>query len=104
MANEKHEAAHGTPKKAISPDFQQTLKDLDAACNGVAVLVQQQRDKIKEGMSAGDVAVVKANLDQAVIRLNGLAADPNEPNPPSPVPPSPTPAPTPEPAPTPPTP
>lgn len=70
------------PRKAIPPELQQTLADLDQATNETATTVQGLRNQIKAQMTPAEVQQVQTGLDGVVQRLRGLAQDPDNPVPP----------------------
>jgi len=86
----------GASLMAASDDMKADLGKIDAATNNIAADIQRLKDKISSSMSPADVADVKSALARTVTRLEGLAADPSNPDP------TPEPQPQPEPEPEPP--
>lgn len=76
-------------------DLKAGIAQINEATNNIASDIQRLKDKISSSMSAADVADVQGELTGAVSRLQGLAADPDNPDPAA----TPTPVPEPEPEP-----
>lgn len=69
---------------AISQQLADVLVALDTATNDIGARIDALTAKIGTGMSQADVDSVVSSLQNEVTRLNGLAADPNNPVPPNP--------------------
>lgn len=80
----------GEQLMSAADDLKAGIAKIDSATNNIAADIQRLKDKITSSMSPADVADVKAQLDAAVSRLEGIAADPDNPDPaasaPEPVP------------------
>lgn len=71
---------------AIPQNLQDALKAIDADTNALAAVVTDLRAKINTSMSQTDVDAVTATLGDIATLLTGIAADPNQPVPPTPPP------------------
>ena len=60
------------------------MKEVDDETTAVGVEVARLRDLVSTSMTAEDVATVTNGLDAIETRLKGIAADPNNPVPPTP--------------------
>jgi len=72
------------PVKAVPPEFIEGLAEINAATNEVAAAMEAEREKTKTAMTPQEVADHKAALTSLANRLRGIAADPNNPVPPTP--------------------
>jgi len=71
---------------AVPQELTDALNKIDADTDALAAVVKGLRDKITTTMTQADVDAVKTKLDQVATRLEGIAADPNQPVPPGPAP------------------
>lgn len=85
--------AQGEQLMAAADDMKAVLTRIDTATNTVAAELKDLTDKVATSMSPADVADVQSRLAAAATKLEGVAADPNDPVP------APEPVPVPEPAP-----
>lgn len=69
---------------AISKELQDAIAAIDAATNNVAARITDLSGQITTGMSQADVDAVVAQLNTEATKLNTIAADPNNPVPPTP--------------------
>lgn len=69
---------------AIPQAMTDALNKIDADTNALAAVVTDLRSKIGVGMSQADVDAVDAKLAEVATRLEGIAADPQNPVPPGP--------------------
>lgn len=68
---------------AISKELQDAMAAIDDATNTVAARISDLSGQITTGMSQADVDAVVAQLNAEATKLNTIAADPNQPVPPS---------------------
>ena len=68
---------------AISKELQDAMAAIDDATNAVATRITDLSGQISTGMSQADVDAVVAQLNTEATKLNTIAADPNQPVPPS---------------------
>jgi hypothetical protein len=73
-------------RMAVPQQLIDALKKIDDDTTALAGVVKGLRDQITTGMTQADVDAIKASLDQVATRLEGIAADPNNPIPPTPLP------------------
>lgn len=71
---------------AVPQALTDALDKVNTATNKLAGVVRDLRDRVKTGMTQADVDAVQGRLDQVAASLDGIAADPNNPVPPTPVP------------------
>ena len=64
-----------------SAELKAALKKIDQATDNIAADIVRLKDKIVPGMTEADVAEVQALADALVTKLEGLAADPDNPDP-----------------------
>jgi hypothetical protein len=69
---------------AIPQALTDALNKLNTETNEISEYVKGLKDKISTSMTAEEVASVTAGLDAVSTRLDGLAANPDNPVPPSP--------------------
>lgn len=73
-------------KMAVPQELTDALKKIDDDTTALAGVVKSLRDQITTSMTQPDVDALKSSLDQVATRLEGIAADPNQPVPPGPLP------------------
>jgi len=64
-----------------SAELKAALAKIDTATDNIAADIQRLKAKIGTGMSDADVAEVQAKADAIVTKLEGIAADPDNPDP-----------------------
>jgi len=64
------------------------MKRIDAATTNIAADLKRLKDKVGTGMTDAEVADVQAAIDAQATRLEGMANDPDNPDPPVEVPPA----------------
>lgn len=69
---------------AISQELQDAMAAIDTATNNVAQRITDLSGQISTGMSQADVTAVVSQLNAEATKLNTIAADPNNPVPPTP--------------------
>lgn len=57
------------------------LAKIDTATDNIAADIQRLKDRIGTGMSDAEVAEVQAEADRISAKLEGIAADPDNPDP-----------------------
>ena len=62
-------------------ELKAALKKIDTATDNIAADIQRLKEKVTTGMSDADVAEVQADADRIASRLEGIAADPDNPDP-----------------------
>lgn len=74
------------PSQQIPQVLIDALDRLNTETNNIAAVVQSLRDRISTAMTQEDVDAVQNTIDAVVNRLQGIAADPNQPIPVDPPP------------------
>jgi hypothetical protein len=64
-----------------SAELKAALKKIDTATDNIAADIQRLKDKIVPGMTEAEVAEVQVLADAVVAKLEGIAADPDNPDP-----------------------
>jgi len=76
--------SQGDKIMAISKELQDAMAAIDTATNTVAARITDLSSQISTGMTQADVDTVVAQLNSEATKLNTIAADPNNPVPPTP--------------------
>lgn len=64
-----------------SAELKAALAKIDTATDNIAADIRRLKDKIGTGMTEAEVAAVQADADRLVTKLEGIAADPDNPDP-----------------------
>jgi hypothetical protein len=64
-----------------SAEIKAALAKIDTATDNIAADIVRLKEKIGTGMTDAEVAEVQAGLDKTVTKLEGIAADPDNPEP-----------------------
>lgn len=73
--------AQGSELLMASQEVKASLARIDAATNNIAADIQRLKDGVKPGMTEQEVAEVQQEADRIAARLEGIAADPDNPDP-----------------------
>jgi len=73
--------AQGEEVLMASADIKAALAKIDAATDNIANDVQRLKDRILPGMTEQEVAEIQVEADRIATKLEGLAADPDNPDP-----------------------
>jgi hypothetical protein len=74
--------AHGQREILMATaELKAALAKIDAATDNIAADIKRLKDKVGTGMSDADVASVQAEADRIASKLEGIAADPDNPDP-----------------------
>lgn len=67
-----------------SQEVKASLARIDTATNNIAADIKRLKDRVAPGMSDQEVAEIQTEADRIAARLEGIASDPENPDPENP--------------------